>query len=180
MAVQPVQTIFDHSDQVVKGLKALANKRVMVGIPAKDAERREKGPTNAALGYWHEFGIPENNLPARPFLRPGVASVQQNSIRRLKQAASAALHGNDHAMMSELRAAGQEAASAVQQKITDGPFEPLAPSTIRARERKLLGTTALTPSQRAAGFADIKPLIDTGQLRASITYVIRDRGRDIA
>ncbi len=51
---------------------------------------------------------------------------------------------------------------AVRGKITSGPFVPLAPATLRARKAK--------------GRTGEKPLIDTGQLRAAYTYVIRAKG----
>ena len=56
---------------------------------------------------------------------------------------------------------------AIKAKITDGPFEPLKPSTIAARKSK----------RKSRSNADIKPLIDTGALRNSISYVIRDEGK---
>jgi hypothetical protein len=173
-------SVISNSDKVIASLKKLASLQVMVGIPATRAPRNDIGITNAALGYIHEFGSPARNIPARPFLMPGVLDAKAAIAARLQSAAKAAMDGNDAAMLVQLKSAGQEAVTSVQNKITEGPFEPLAPSTIAHRMGKLQNTTALTPAQRAQGFADIKPLIDTGQLRASITYVVRSRsGEDV-
>jgi hypothetical protein len=59
--------------------------------------------------------------------------------------------------------AGLIAESSVRKKINEGPFEPLAPKTLQERKRR--------------GRTGEKPLIDTGQLRNSVTYVIRPKGK---
>jgi hypothetical protein len=168
------------AEELIARIQKLANIQVMVGIPATRGPRQAGGITNAALGYIHEFGVPSRNIPPRPFLRPGVANAKAAIRARLLSAAKAAKDGNEQMMMRQLMAAGQTAVTSVQQKITEGPFTPLAASTIARRQAKLRNTTSLTPAQRRAGFRDIRPLIDTGQLRASIMYVVRDRsGNDI-
>jgi len=86
------------------------------------------------------------------------------------------------------------ARNSVVREITDPapPFAPLSPVTIRARLRrtqagrrklmqlskqgKPLGVWA--QERNKAGNPNIRPLIDTGQLRASITYVVRARPGD--
>jgi hypothetical protein len=69
--------------------------------------------------------------------------------------------------------------NAVRTKITDGPFAPLADSTLRARARRGRKGAVAELKSRAQGNApnnaNAKPLIDTGQLRKSITYVVRKK-----
>lgn len=166
--------------QVVAQMRAMASSEVLVGIPAATTERRAEPrqkwdwdgqtltrrpeptaeePTNAELGYIHEFGAPEANIPARPFLIPGVKNAMSASLAYLKQGAQRSLKGKGGAVEEAYHQAGLAAQSAVRNKITSGPFEPLKESTLETR--------------RARGRTGTRPLIDTGQLRNSITYVIR-------
>lgn len=174
-----VEVLIDRSDEIARAIKKLADIHVMVGIPKTRNERRDdphQEITNAALGYIHEHGSPVANIPARPFLQPGVKMATAQFIPYLVKAAGAAMEGQETQLMAALNAAGIIAVNSVRKKITEGPFTPLSPRTIAARKAKLKGTTALSRKQKDQGFTDIRPLIDTGQLRQSITYVIRSRG----
>jgi hypothetical protein len=156
-----VEITRDRVAQVLKGLDALHSQGVFVGISDTEAARKESGKvTNALLGYWHENGVPSRNIPPRPFLRPGVASVQPQIISHLRAAGAAALDGNVTEVTRQYKSMGQLAASAVQRKIVDGPFAPLAPRTVEARKAR----------GRKPPFL---PLIDTGQLRRAVTWVLR-------
>lgn len=159
-----VKTTVDKVDSVVDSVRSLVEREILVGIPASTAGRAvEPGDEpidNATIGYLMEFGSPAANIPERPFLVPGVRSAEDAIAKRLKSAAEAALKVQPAAVDIQMNAAGLIAQNAVRQKITDGPFVPLAPRTLA--ERKSRGRTG------------IKPLIDTGQLRRSVTYVIRD------
>jgi hypothetical protein len=167
MAKTGVTTVTDKMKEVTKALRELQSQRVLVGIPSTKAQRNDGPISNAELGYIHENGAPEANIPARAFLVPGVKSVKIETAQGLKDAGKAALNGESGKMMQQLNRVGSVAASAVQKKITDGPFEPLKPSTVRSRMRKHKGRVDLNP----------KPLIDTGQLRRAITYVVRKTGK---
>lgn len=158
----------DRVSEVMKGVKALTRSEVLIGIPDTRAERKpvdgETGPptSNALIGYVQEFGSPEKNIPARPFLIPGVQSIKDKAIPVLKKAGQAALEGDGKDVAKSLMTVGLMGQGAVQRKITEGPFEPLSERTLKARE--------------ARGRAGTKPLLDTGQLRASVTFVLRDKG----
>jgi hypothetical protein len=181
MARQPTVTVVkDNRKQVMEAIRELSRTRVMVGIPDSNAGRNDGAISNAALGYIHEHGAPERNLPARPFLRPGVASAQLRVITGLRRAGTMALTGNLIGMRSQLEAVGLLATSAVRRKITEGPFVPLAERTVIGRLRRTQrGRRTLTRLRgrgvdlAAWGATNLRPLIDTGQLRQAITYVIR-------
>ena len=169
---------------VVKSITALTGKDVLIGIPDASTDRRpdevEHGPmTNATLGYIHEFGSPAANIPARPFLIPGVQDAADKYEARLKKAATLALDGNLSGVDAELNKAGMQAASSVKAKINSGDFIPLAEATLRARARRGRQGAQAELDSRKAGNApnndNAKPLIDTGQLRNSITYVVRGK-----
>jgi len=151
----------DEVAKVVGAMRSLASQRVLVGVPAAEAGRRDEdtGINNAELGYIHDRGAPEVNIPARPFLEPGIKDVQPAIEDGLKSAADAAFMGRQEAVDRQLNAIGLKAQAAVRAKITTGPFVPLKLATLAARRRR--------------GRTGTKPLIDTGQLRNAINYVIR-------
>lgn len=154
----------DNVAKVLASIQELAGKQVMVGIPASKAER-EEGDTepinNAQLGYIHEYGAPASNIPARPFLIPGVAHAQESINNHLQKAAKAAMNGDDEKVDVELNATGLIAQAGARNEINSGAFEALSASTLAARRKR--------------GRTGDKPLIDTGQLRNAITYVIRKK-----
>jgi hypothetical protein len=178
---QPPHVVTDHIDEVLKSIRQLSRARVYVGIPATSAGRSDpKSPSNALLGYVHEHGSPERNIPARPFLIPGVKSVEDRTQAGLQRAAEYALDGKIEQMLHQLGAVGMTAASAVKKKISEGLAPPLAERTVRARLRKTqAGRRRLRKLEQGGvnlyqwGATNLKPLIDTGQLRNAITYVIR-------
>jgi hypothetical protein len=144
------------------------------------------------LAYIHNFGSPAHNIPARPFLSQGVKKFMPKARQMMKQGARDALlgKGNLDALYNRI---GMLARNAVVSEITNPapPFDPLRPATIRSRMRKTAGgrrkLRTLGKIKAAAGWkaaqsnqalsewaasGNITPLIDTGQLRASITYVV--------
>lgn len=156
----------DQTAKLMRDLKSLAERQVLVGIPDKTAGRKPKpgedpGMTNAALGYLHETGSPAANIPARPFLKPGVAGARDEIVARYRAGAKAVLDGKVRKIDAAHHEVGIIAQRAVRAKITEGPFEELAPATLADRRRR--------------GRTGTRPLIDTGQLRTAVTYVVRDR-----
>lgn len=156
--------VSDRVSGVLAGINVLGTTRVMVGIPAAEATRSDdddaaSGINNAALGYIHDNGAPEANIPARPFLEPGIRAVQDKIEAGLRTAADAAMAGRPEAVDRAYHAIGLKAQAAVRSKITTGPFVELKPRTLANRRRR--------------GRNGTKPLIDTGQLRNAIAYVIR-------
>jgi len=153
----------DNLAKVSKSIDALGRARVMVGVPADKASRSGDTINNAALAAIMENGAPEVNIPPRPFMKPGVASVQPQIAAGLKKAGEFALQGRADAVNRELHRVGTIGRDAIKAKITDGPFVPLKQSTIAARKSK----------RKSRKNTDIKPLIDTGSLRNSIDYVLK-------
>lgn len=177
----------DNSKVISAAIRDLASRRVLVGVPAekthRDAAPGQPAPAinNAEIAYIHEHGAPEANIPARPFLQPGVDSVRDRLVKKLESAGRAALVGDPDTVDRRLTEVGLIAQAAVRNKITDGPFVPLAPATIRARLRRghagkldpsIYGKGAIASDEHAAA-TGMRPLIDSGQLRAAINFVIR-------
>lgn len=160
-------TKVDIVDEVIASMQALDASQALVGIPA-DTAGRSDGPINsAAIGYILETGDPAQNLPARPFLVPTIWRIRSDLAKRARKTIDAVTSGKPGAeqrVSQGLNALGLLASQAVRRTIDAGDFAPLAPSTIYRRQNR-----------RVAPRSGEHPLIDTGQLRSSITYVIRKR-----
>jgi len=169
-------------------LAAVTRMEVLVGIPQATAEDRHEvlrmasrfsGKTtqsmrkrlrifelasgservnNAQLMYIHTHGSPARRIPARPVIEPAIAADgnRQAIAAQLKQAVKAQMDGNSPAAIRHMRLAGTEGASAAKRWFVDprNNWAPNAPGTIRRK-------------------GSDRPLIDTGALRRSITWVIR-------
>ena len=189
--IDMVKTV-DRVSEVMAQVTALTAKQLLVGVPSDKTPRKQTPITNASLAYIHEFGSPARNIPARPFLFPGVRKARNEVVQVLADGAKRAIEGESNAAEDALERAGIIARNYVVQEITDPepPFEMIKNATIRARLRRtqagrrqlreirknaakqgMLMSTAL--STWAAEGGNIHPLIDTGALRASITYVVR-------
>lgn len=176
----------DIGKNILASLHRLVQNEVLVGIPEekgvryadttavqktalKKSSAKGKKPnllggidpniTNAEIGYIQNFGSPEMNIPAREFMYSGIRSVQAKINQYLGQAGKAALAGKQAVSDRALHAAGITAMNGVRNKIQSGPFQELAPATLAARRRR--------------GRTGEKPLLDTAQLRNSVTYVVR-------
>jgi len=178
-----LEILEDNTDKVVAAIKRIANASVMVGIPSDreqphyndtgnpaPVKRKEGDINNATLGYIHETGAPAANIPARPWLSPGVRESSRQWRTYMMQAGKAAFEGKPDIMDKALHAAGVTAVSAVKNRITSGLQPELAQATIDARRRR-------TPSRQARVADDTTPLVDTAQMLNSISYVVRNRGR---
>ncbi len=171
----------DNVKSILAAIRDLTSKRVMIGIPAENAERPDSEVTNALIGYVLETGAPERNLPARPFLVPGVEAITETATTRLKRAGISALQGNPSDANNQLVAIGLLGAGSVKDKMDTGPFAPLADATLENRVSKKGGSQVGAAEELASRKAGnppgtdlAQPLIDTGNLQNSVTYVVRD------
>lgn len=110
----------------------------------------------------HEFGAPSAGIPSRSFLRAYVEENESKLRAFLAKLLEAVLEGKykrDQAFnLFALRVVGE-----MKKRISDGLEPQVAPAT-----------------QKRKGESKTKPLINTGQLRNSITYRISDGGDEIA
>lgn len=167
-----------------KAMKALTEQDVFVGIPEDKTAREAAGDTgisNAYLGYIHEHGVPEKNIPARPALIPGIEDIQDEAKAILKDAAKKALEGNTGAVKTALNKIGILGQNAVRAKFVENDWPELADKTLDRRQKISEAENAkgkkvkkMGKSRREKGRTN--PLIDTGQLRKAYTYVIRKKG----
>lgn len=118
-------------------------------------ETEEGGTADVTdVAMWNELGT--SNMPSRPFMRDSVDKHADEITAFCKSKFKGCVEGK--ISVQEMYAAiGAFQVGLVQKEITDGEFEPNAPSTIRKKKSD-------------------KPLIDTGQMRQSIHYVIKQKG----
>lgn len=109
--------------------------------------------TNAEIGLFQEFGTV--NIPPRSFLRLPLETKQKELMKGIsKGAAKEAIEEGDIKHFYEIL--GIEAVGIVQDAFSSGGFgewPPNAPSTVSAK-------------------GSSKPLINTGQLRRSVSYEV--------
>lgn len=186
-----VDTIFDSVPELLKALDELKNNEVLVGIPEAKSSRKKEIIRNAELLYIHTHGIRRKSMrqemqetmdngspyseayqlyiqehgsplwasPPRPVLEPAIEHRKDWIAEQLGKAAEAALDGNVKGVQDGLHKAGQVAENAARDWFTDptNGWAPNSPETI-----KLKGSD--------------RPLIDTDQMRKSITHVLRRKG----
>lgn len=159
----------DRLKQVLRETRELQNRSVYVGVPSMKATRdeQEKGHevNNAYIGIIMEFGAPRANIPARPWLVPGVRAAEEKIRQRFKKAAEEIFNGNKSNYEQHLDAAGLQAQNSVKRRIRNVIPPPLSDRTLYARKHR-----KVAPRQGET------PLIDTGKFLNSISYVIRNKG----
>lgn len=113
--------------------------------------------TNAFIGAVHEYGSISRNIPARSFLRMPLESRFGMMVKaNLKSLVEYLANGR---FRQWLEKAGLKAENIVQEAFHSsgwGSWKPLKPSTLRHRKKGHNGEAPL-------------PLLDTGQLSASIS-----------
>ncbi len=175
----------DKLPQLREAFGTLAKNEVLVGVPRDDAARKDEDPSkpqmnNATLAYIHDNGSPAANIPARPFMRPGIEAAQKQISEFMGNGASQVLQGNAGAVDRALAKAGLTAQASIRNTINEGIAPELKESTLRGRIRQGVAVKgakaelAARDAGEAAG-SHAKPLIATGQLRNSINYVIRGK-----
>lgn len=126
---------------------------VKVGVLGEGPKNRPRdaGPSNVELAIWHEYGT--RTAPERSFLR---STMKRNAV-----AYATFLGANIHLVIQQkrkleqlLNALGAKAAADVKNTIRLGIPPPNSPETIRRK-------------------GSSKPLIDTGQLVNSITWIVQ-------
>ncbi|CAI3646946.1 conserved hypothetical protein [Clostridium neonatale] len=171
----------------MKSLNDLAKKTVCIGVP-DSTEHPDSNVTNAELMYIHtngaretsminamqhninndmpyseahelyvhENGSPLWNIPPRPILEPAIENGKEQIAERMKEVANDALDGKN--ISPGLEKVGMEGQNIARDWFTNpsNNWAPNAKSTIdkKGSDRPLIG--------------------ETGHLRGSITYVVKD------
>lgn len=163
-----IRATIDKTSKLIKGLEFIKDSDVLVGIPQKKNKREgEDEVTNSELLFIHTKGSPINNIPARPVIEPAIEDDSERLSKMLKDAANSAMDGNEEDAIKKLRLTGIRGQNVSRAWFTNpkNNWPPNVPSVENAK--------------RAKGSTDPKPLIDTGELRKSITYVIEKKGERV-
>ena len=154
MSVKVTDKVTADGKKLQKILKELADKEVRVGFQQGKATE-EDGTDVCDIAAWNELGTVD--MPSRPFLR---MSVDDNSdkINAFISAQKRSIINGESAERI-LKKIGIFQKDLIQEKITEGSFAPNAPSTIKAK-------------------GSSKPLIDTGRMRQSVNFEIKQKGSD--
>ena len=176
--------------KLTAAIESLTRKRALVGVPAENSSRQtgdkinnaellyilshgvrkgsmiaemdadmDRGRTyNAAYElYIREHGSPLWAIPPRPVLEPGVKSRQKEISLELAEASRAAIRGDNNAVDLHLDNAGQLGEDGAKAWFEDprNNWPPNSPKTIAKK-------------------GSDKPLQDTGEMKKSITHVMRE------
>lgn len=157
-----IEVTADFTDNFNRIISKFKNDAVLVGIPAEKTNRRDDAPiNNATILAINEFGSPMNNIPPRPVMAIGIRNAQAQIADQFKLAAQNVFSKGLAALNMYYNRAGIIASNSVKKAINDQiGFDGPAESTLRARA--------------ARGFKGTKSLIVTGQMRAAITYIVRE------
>ncbi|GED34029.1 hypothetical protein P9G84_22380 [Brevibacillus centrosporus] len=188
-ALAKVTSRIDKTNDLKKIVDSLAKKQVYVGIPEGSDRPEAQGEpiTNAQLLYAHTLGIRQKEMrdemnpkvesgkmpyskayqmwiqshgsplwksPPRPVLEPAIEHNKDVIAKQLRKVSEVALDGGDPE--PELNKAGLLGQNAARGWFTD-PANGWPPNSPITEERK----------------GSDKPLIDTGDLRKAITYVVK-------
>tara|TARA_R110000772_G_scaffold24212_12_gene64170 strand:- start:5220 stop:5696 length:477 start_codon:yes stop_codon:yes gene_type:complete len=136
-------------DAIEKALKEfMTDKYVTVGIHEDAGQHEDDGITNAQLGATMEFGTDNGNIPARPWLRPGVESGNEEYLNIITDSIE-----SGEPLEKALEIVGVVAVAKAQQYMIDLKSPANAPQTIARK-------------------GSSNPLIDTGSLKSSVTHKV--------
>ena len=135
-------------------MEKLRSKRVFIGFQAGKVID-DRGVDMAQIAMFNELGT--SIAPARPFLRQTV-DENLDDIKAFggEKIQDIAEGGTAEGVLKQLGVYGK---GLVQEQIKNGTFKPNAPSTVRRKKSD-------------------KPLIDTGKMRQSVNYVIKNKGEE--
>lgn len=149
-------SVTDHGYNALRErLERMGRTRVRVGVldDAPKKKRDSEEPSKMSLievAAVHEFGAPAAGIPQRSFVRATVDEKRAEIAADQERLAAAVLDGKiEPEAAAELL--GARVQGLIQSRIAQGIGPALAPATIKRKKSS-------------------KPLIDTGQLRSSITF----------
>jgi hypothetical protein len=152
------------ADRIKASLQELGNRRVLVGVPESKTARNDPSANNAYLAAIHENGSAVRGIPPRPFLHPGIYNAQPRVLKILEKACADAVKEPGYDPQKALDAVGITAENSVRGMFTNNDWPPNSLKTQRAKNLR----------HNKPPDSPVTPLIDTGALRKSISYVIVD------
>jgi len=140
-----------------RNLSAYSKKTIYVGLPReKPGPTTDEGYSMAEIGALHEFGSLDGHVPERKWLRSAVDHFRSAITERYVKLWERIMRGNYVDVDEGFNRIGMFGVSRIREyirKVGPGIWRPLSAFTIA---RKLSD----------------RPLINTGQLMQSITYIV--------
>lgn len=144
--------ITPEGERFFKEIEKLVKLTVRVGYQ-QGAAQEDDGTDTLDVAMWNELGT--SRAPSRPFMRQSVDNNEKkiNDFLRLQLQRLAEGKTTAEDIYTQI---GVFQKGLIQQTIRDGDFVPNAPSTILRK-------------------GSDKPLIDTGKMRQSVAFVIKEK-----
>lgn len=172
-------------DELIRNIERAVHTEVLVGIPRSTAMRPGDEISNAEIAYINEHGDPARRIPPRPFMEPGLQRCRDKVREAMAQGVQQL--GTGGTLRPAAERVGLICQASIRNVFTDNNWKPLSPRTIMARAQRTVSKHKgfADKSARAqqgmlqrelARRANDRPLIDTGALRQSITYVVTEGG----
>lgn len=152
----PVQDIDRGWNKIMREVRSLDGAGVKVGI-LSDAVAEPDGADMVTVAAVQEFGSPEHNIPARPFLRTTADRTGPLLQAVVDPAYQAVLAGGS--ARDFLYTVGAWYQGQMQVTLTVGPWAPNAPATIARKKSD-------------------RPLIDKGHLRSQVRFEVFKPGTE--
>jgi hypothetical protein len=184
-------TTRDRMDILRNAITEIQKLQVYVGIPEEGSERKDSSEvSNAELAYMHTHGVRKQSMindmqgsidsgasyskahemyiqangsplwksPPRPIIEPAIENSKEKIADQLQIAATKALEGDSNGAKAQLEKVGMLGQNVVREWFVDpnNNWPENSPKTIAAK-------------------GSDKPLIDEGELRKAITYVVGDK-----
>lgn len=151
-----IKADFSQIDNLLKGLKEeFKNGKNGARAGYLSSDTRKDGVKESKIALANEFGVPENNVPARPFLRNARAKID----KRLKAVVEAGLEDQID-METLLSRCGVAMRNEIVESIDSNIPPPNKPETIKRKR----GST--------------HTLIDTEQMRGAVHSAIITNGKE--
>lgn len=146
----------DIYDKFKQSLKKISKVDLLVGVPQEETQREagSKSITNAELMFIHTNGSPAKNIPPRPTIEPTINENKARITKMFSEGVKNAL--SEDGSTKDIEKLGIWLMNKIKAKFGSDELAPDSPATIAKKKSD-------------------RPLIDTGQLRNSITYVIRKK-----
>lgn len=170
----------DNTSVVINSFKNINSMDVLVGIPEETTNRDDGDVNNATLLLIHTNGSPLQNIPPRPLLEPALeANGNKERVEEdLKRVVDLILEGKKDQAIRAMHITGMDGVNIIKSWFTDSRnnWPPDSIATVRAKFKKKYKsekTRSKKMNEYLQGFAGLNQvLVDTGELRNAITYVL--------
>lgn len=152
-------------------MEKLAKLEVCVGFQSDGGGEEGEEPDIVDIAAYNEYGTYASE--ARPFMAQTVEKYGDRIRGMFEQSAAEIQRGST--VEAALNTVGVQAVTYMQQSITDGDYKPNAPITVKGgwMKNKKSGKPFKVKGKKTA-----QPLIGSGRMRQSVTYVVRAKTTD--